>query len=114
MSDSFIAVLGMGFLAGVTLTLIMLGVNYAMDNNKRQCGTDIDMRLYVPSRDRDRSRVKRSDKQMAGITSESLAAILRTMRTTLKIDDEENAYLLEAADRLERLDRVEKWVQKQG
>ncbi len=54
MSDSIIAVLGMGFLAGVTLTLIMLGVSYALDN-KRQHGTDLDMRIYVPSRDRNRS-----------------------------------------------------------
>jgi hypothetical protein len=113
MSDSIVAILGVGFLAGVTLTLIMLGVSYAMDNNKRQRRDDTDMRIYVPSRDRDRSGNKRGDKQMERMTSESLAAILRTMRTTLKIDDEENAYLLEAADRLERLDRVEKWVQKQ-
>lgn len=53
MSDSIVAILGVGFLAGVTLTLIMLGVSYAMDN-KRQRRDDTDVRLYIPSRDRDR------------------------------------------------------------
>lgn len=65
MSDGFIAVFGMGFLAGVTLTLIMLGVSYGMDN-KREHGTDTDMRIYIPSRDRNRS----GNKRMAEIASE--------------------------------------------
>lgn len=54
MSDSFIAVLGMGFLAGIVTTLTMIGVINVRDN-KRLCTNDSDMRLYIPSRDRDRS-----------------------------------------------------------
>ena len=53
MSDGFIAVLGMGFLMGVVTTLTMIGVINVRDN-KRQCTNDRDMRIYVPSRDRDR------------------------------------------------------------
>ena len=57
MSDSIVAILGMGFIAGVTLTLICLGVSYGVDkdNSKRQHDIDLDMRVYVPSRLRNRS-----------------------------------------------------------
>lgn len=106
MSDGFIAVLGAGFLAGIVLTLIMLGVSYGMDN-KREHGTDTDMRIYVPSRSRNRG----GDKRMAEIASEELGAILHTMGLTLNLDKSERAYIDEAVDRLERLDRLEKWVQ---
>ena len=80
---------------------------------KGQSDIDSDTRVYVPSRDRDRSGDKRCDKQVERITSESLGAVLRTMCATLKIDDKEIAYLNEAADRLEKLDRLEKWMQEQ-
>ena len=107
MSDGFfIAVLGAGFLAGIVLTLIMLGVSYGMDN-KRELGTDNDMRVYIPSRDRNRS----GNKRMAEIASDELGAILHTMGSTLNLDKSERAYIDEAVDRLERLDRLEKWVQ---
>lgn len=113
MSDSIVAILGVGFLSGITLTLICLGVSYAMDNNKRQHGTDLDMRVYVPSRLRNRSGNNGRNKQMDEMTSETLAAIIRTMSATMKIDDNESAYLSETADRLEKLDRLEKWMRGQ-
>ena len=113
MSDGIVAILGVGFLAGITVTLICLGVSYAMDNNKRQHGTDLDMRVYVPSRLRNRGGNHRQNKQMGEMTSETLAAIIRTMSATMKIDDNESAYLSETADRLEKLDKLEKWMEEQ-
>jgi len=62
MSDSFIAILGMGFLAGASVTLIIIGAIYGSD--KRQHDIDLDMRIYVPHRNRDRGCDKRNDKQL--------------------------------------------------
>lgn len=62
MSDSFIAILGMGFLSGAIVTLIILGAI----KDERANDIDLDMRLYVPMRDRDRRSDKRSDEQMEG------------------------------------------------
>ena len=60
MSDSFIAILGMGFLAGAIITLIIIGAI----TDERVDDIDLDMRLYVPHRDRDRRSDKRDDEQM--------------------------------------------------
>lgn len=80
---------------------------------KGKSDDDNSVRVYVPSRDRGRSGDKRGDSRMVKVTSESLAAILRTISATSKVDDKENTYLHEAADRLEKLDRLEKWMQEQ-
>lgn len=60
MSDSIIAILGMGFLSGAIVTLIILGAVH----DERANDIDLDMRLYVPHRDRDRRSDKRDDEQM--------------------------------------------------
>ena len=60
MSDSFIAILGMGFLAGAIVTLIILGAI----KDERVDDIDLDMRIYVPHRDRDRGRNQRNCKQL--------------------------------------------------
>lgn len=60
MSDGFIAVLGMGFLAGAITTLIIMGVC----SNERADDIDLDMWTYIPNRNRGRSGNKRSDEQV--------------------------------------------------
>lgn len=60
MSDSFIAILGMGFLAGAIVTLIILGAVH----DERANDIDLDMRTYIPVRDRDRGRNQRNCKQL--------------------------------------------------
>lgn len=98
MSDSFIAILGMGFLVGASVTLIILGAIYGSD--KRQHDIDLDMRVYVPSRDRDRSRNNRPD-----ISDKELAAMLRAICATgICPSRNEKEYLREAADRLEEME----------
>ena len=58
MSDSFIAILGMGFLAGAIITLIIIGAI----TDERVDDIDLDMRTYIPVRDRDRRGDNRYDK----------------------------------------------------
>lgn len=111
MSDSFIAIFGTGVLTGATLTLLILLI--AGGKNERHTYIDTDMRIYVPHRDRNRSGNKRGDKQVEKITSEELGTIIRTMSATLKVDQDERQYMNEAADRLEKLDRLEKWMKGQ-
>lgn len=111
MSDSFIAIFGVGLFTGVALTLIILLLTGGKD--ERHSYIDTDMRIYVPSRNRGRGGYKRSDEQVEKLTSEELGAILRTMSATLKVDQDERQYINEAADRLEKLDRLEKWMKGQ-
>lgn len=111
MSDSFIAIFGTGLFTGVALTLIILLLTGG--RNERHSYIDADMRIYVPSRNRNRGGDERGDKQVEKITSEELGTILRTMSATLKADQDERQYMNEAADRLEKLDRLEKWMKGQ-
>ena len=64
MSDSFIAIFGTGLLTGVALTLIILLLTGG--RNERNNDTDLDMRTYIPSWDRDRSSDHRHYNHMAG------------------------------------------------
>ena len=61
MSDSFIAIFGTGLLTGVALTLIILLLTGRKD--ERDTYTDVDMRIYVPHRDRDRGSSERADNE---------------------------------------------------
>ena len=53
MSDSILAIFGMGSLFGMLMTVAIIG---ALWNGK--VDGDSDVRVYIPSRDRDRSRNK--------------------------------------------------------
>lgn len=61
MSDSFIAIFGTGLLTGVALTLIILLITRR--NDERNNDIDLDMRLYIPMRDRDRGCSERADNE---------------------------------------------------
>ena len=63
MSDSFIAILGMGFLLGITVTLVIIGAIYGSDN-QGQLHNDSDVRLYIPVRDRCRRGDNGRDKPL--------------------------------------------------
>ena len=62
MSDSIVAILGVGFIAGIVAT-IAVWVTYERDY-QRQHNTDSDVRLYIPSWDGDRSGDNRHDRAM--------------------------------------------------
>ena len=64
MSDSFIAIFGAGLFTGVALTLIILLLTGGKD--ERSDDIDLDMRTYIPVRDRDRSGSERVNKQDEG------------------------------------------------
>jgi len=114
MSDSFWAVFGCGILTGIIMTLVITiltkGEDTDGEHDKRFNDIDNDLRVYVPVRCRRRCGDKRGDKQMDKITSEELAEILRTISTTAGVDECEKDYMQEAAERLEKLDRLEKWM----
>ena len=63
MSDSIIAILGMGFLLGITVTLVIIGAIYGSDN-QGQLHNDSDVRLYIPVRDRCRRGDNGRDKPL--------------------------------------------------
>lgn len=58
--------ISIGFLAGVLFSLIVFGagVIYADRFNKRESNTNSDVRIYIPSRDRNRSGNHRRIKQV--------------------------------------------------
>lgn len=66
MSDGFIAIFGTGILTGATLTLLILLI--AGRKDERADDIDLDMRTYIPVRDRDRSGSERVNKQDEGRT----------------------------------------------
>ena len=61
MSDGFWAVFGCGALFGMLMSVLIMGLVRCKDESD---DIDLDMRLYVPSRDRDRSRNQRNCKQL--------------------------------------------------
>lgn len=62
MSDSIVAILGVGFIAGIVATIAVWAI-YERDY-QRQHNTDSDVRLYVYSRDRDRRGDNRHDRAL--------------------------------------------------
>ena len=54
MSDSILAVFGMGWLFGIMTTVLIVGAV----KGERELDRDNDVRIYIPCRDRDRSRNK--------------------------------------------------------
>lgn len=63
MSDSMVALFSMGAMFGMFLSIFILAIaeNDYKGNSGKQSDTDSDMRIYIPSRDRNRCSDKRSD-----------------------------------------------------
>lgn len=89
-----------GFLAGMLVAFVIFAWSVVFDDkhDKGKFDDDRDIRVYVPVRDRDRSRNNRLD-----ISDEELATILRTICVTgICPSRNEKEYLQEAAERLEK------------
>lgn len=82
MSDSFIAIFGTGILTGATLTLLILLI--AGGKDERADDIDLDMRTYIPSRDRDRSGSHGRNLRLA---AETEALKEHAKRLNIKIGD---------------------------
>lgn len=82
MSDSFIAIFGAGVFTGVALTLIILLLTGG--KNERNNDIDLDMRIYVPHRDRDRSGSHGRNSRLA---TETEALKEHAKRLNIKIGD---------------------------
>ena len=82
MSDSFIAVFGTGILTGATLTLLILLI--AGGKNDRHTYIDTDMRIYVPSRNRNRGGSHGRNSRLA---SETETLKEHAKRLNVKIGD---------------------------
>ena len=63
MSDGFWAVFGCGALFGMLMSVLIMGLVRCKDESD---DIDLDMRLYVPVRDRDRGGSESNDKQHEG------------------------------------------------
>lgn len=82
MSDSFIAIFGTGLFTGVALTLIILLLTGRKD--ERADDIDLDMRTYIPVRDRDRSGSHGRNSRLA---TEAEALKEHAKRLNIKIGD---------------------------
>lgn len=82
MSDSFIAIFGTGLLTGATLTLLILLL--AGGKDERHTYIDTDMRIYIPSWDRDRSGSHGRNSRLA---TETEALKEHAKRLNIKIGD---------------------------
>lgn len=82
MSDSFIAIFGTGILTGATLTLLILLI--AGRKDERDTYTDLDMRTYVPSRNRNRGSSHGRNSRLA---AETQALKEHAKRLNIKIGD---------------------------
>ena len=82
MGDSFIAIFGTGLFTGVALTLIILLLTGRKD--ERADDIDLDMRIYVPHRDRDRGGSHGRNPRLA---AETEALKEHAKRLNIKIGD---------------------------
>lgn len=82
MSDGFIAIFGTGILTGATLTLLILLL--AGGRDERHSYIDTDMRIYVPSRHRNRGGSHGRNSRLA---TETEALKEHAKRLNIKIGD---------------------------
>lgn len=71
----------------VPIVVLTLGIGWMMNNDKREPDIDLDMRIYVPSRCRDRSSNNRSVKQL-----EEIKELAKKINVKLGEEDGDQAF----------------------
>ena len=89
-----------GLMGGMILAVIFIagGAVYAQRDIKRTDGVDSDIRVYVPSRDRDRSG---NQSDYLGLDDEAVKGILTVMRMSVRYSEAERLAIDYCLDRLE-------------
>ena len=90
-----------GLMGGMILAVIFIagGAVYASRDNQKSNDVDSDIRVYVPSRDRDRSG---SQSDYLGLDDEAVMGILYVMRMSVRYSEVERLAIDYCIDKLER------------